>query len=423
VKRLSARNLADYVSVMLLIFFAGGATAVSRSLQTLDNAPAIGLLALVVGALFITHRLGVSKRLLSVLVGFSVYYVLVTIKFQSFHYKFLFLYPFSFLLAYAFVAGMGDRFFLVYERLLVLLSAISIPLWTLQVVSPGAIDVFAKLSPLEPYNLKVGAHLLVFTVVNESVNTLLPRNSGFAWEPGAFAVFVCLAIFINLVRCEFRLRGNWGLLTLLAALLTTQSTTGYSMLLLLSMLWMINVRSKLTLAVAIPFLVLGGFYVLTLPFMYEKIQEIFSEDVRQLSSTARHYWNRDQLIYAQRIASFRIDFMDFIRNPLLGYGGHDESMWTRKEGLNLVSISGIGKVMAKFGLVGLLFFSWSLVRSSKLLASDLGYRGTWVLAVLILQISVSYSLIESPLLMCFWMYALFRRQLPSSKETMRSVHV
>jgi hypothetical protein len=87
----------------------------------------------------------------------------------------------------------------------------------------------------------------------------------------------------------------------------------------------------------------------------------------------------------------------------LGYGGHMEEQWTAKMGAKVATISGIGKVMAVFGLVGILFFLIHLVKTSKEFAKSFKFKG-WIFPfTMIIMIAISYSLIFLPLLMCFWL--------------------
>ena len=115
----------------------------------------------------------------------------------------------------------------------------------------------------------------------------------------------------------------------------------------------------------------------------------------------------DKQYAPQRITSFIIDFEDFLNNPILGYGGHQQERWTNKLGAQIASISGIGKILAKFGMVGTIFFFLMLFKSSKILTEIFTIKGWFFLLIIFIMISFSYSIIEHPLLICFWMFAFF----------------
>lgn len=325
------------------------------------------------------------------------------------------IYPLTFFIAYTTVVSLKTSFFFYYETCLKYLCLIALFFWILQVLMPGPLtEILKSLTFFKPYNEIIQAHVIVFSILNEGVESFLPRNSGFAWEPGAFAVFINLAIFANLVRNSFRIRNNKNLLIFIISLLSTQSTTGYSIFLLLAAFYFINMKGMTLKILIIPLVIIGVLYIFSLPFMYEKIASLGSEKVSDLVEIGAKDWNKDKMIGAQRFVSFQIDFIDFLNNPILGYGGHDEEMWTRKSNINVVSISGIGKILAKFGLVGCFFFIVVLYRNSVRFSKFFGYKGKLLLFLLILQVSISYSLIENALLICFWMFFYFNPGMAGS---------
>jgi hypothetical protein len=231
---------------------------------------------------------------------------------------------------------------------------------------------------------------------------LLPRNAGFAWEPGAFASYLCLAIFINQIRTHFSFVNNRKLWILLLALLSTQSTTGFAILIIIIILVIYNLSPKISFLL-FPVSVILIIYILQLPFMYEKVKGISNFNIELLARYSRIY---NTAYTAQRFASFLIDFQDFLNNPILGYGGFMEERWTFKMGAVVTSISGIGKIMARFGIVGTFFFLFSLYKTSRSLQSLFFFKG-WIFPILIiLAISISYN-VDIPILLCFWLFYLF----------------
>lgn len=402
------KNLLDIFSVGVVLFFAGGATAFSRSIQTWEYPLAIIILLLVAVGFICRCHVPLRKCFLFLIFYYLIYFLLLTFKFEELHYKFLLLYPLNFLITYAVVMALGLKFFFIYEELIKKLCVMALIFWIFEIIFPvQLISILKSLTLLNPYNEIIQAHVFVFTVVNENVESFLPRNAGFAWEPGAFSVFINFAIFVNLIRNKFRIRKNINILIFVVTLITTQSTTGYSIFLLICMFYIFNIKNKSLIVFLSPMFVLAAIYIVSLPFMYDKITQLYSENVSELVETGAKEWNNDNVIYAQRFVSFQIDFIDFLNNPILGYGGHDEDMWTKKANVNVVSISGIGKILARFGLVGFIFFITLLYKSSKQFSIIFNYRGSLFLFILMLQVSVSYSLIENPIFLCFWMFSFF----------------
>jgi hypothetical protein len=402
----------DFFSIAFLLLIAGSATVFARSFQTWENPLAL-VIPLLISLRFINKfKVRFNKHFSLLMFFFFIYYILLTLKFNEIHYKFLVIYPLSFFIAYAVIMALKLQFFIIYEKLLIALCWIAMFFWTIQIFIPEELTIILKsLTLLKPFGEIIQAQIGVYTIIKEGIESLLPRNSGFAWEPGAFSVFINFAIFINLIRNEFKLKKNYGFYILIITLISTQSTTGYSIFLLIAVFYFINIKMKSGFVLFIPLFIIGVFYLFSLPFMYEKIDQLFNEKITDVVDIGAKEWNNDNVIGAQRFVSFQIDFVDFLNNPILGYGGHDEDMWTKKSNANIVSISGIGKILARFGLVGTLFFIIVLYKGSVQFSKAFHYKGRLILFFLILQVSISYSLIENPIFLCFWMFFYFQPKI------------
>ncbi|WP_442776727.1 hypothetical protein [Sphaerotilus montanus] len=398
----------ERIAVCFLLFMATGVSTFARSSQTWETLVTPILLGALSLALALSYGVVISRAFIALIGGYLALFLVQLVVFGSFHPKHLVLYPLNLWVAYTFVNAMHERFFLHMEYLITRLAGVSLVIWSLDVISDGAVrHQLSGITFGQPYNPIVDSYILVQTFIHEGIDSVVPRNSGFAWEPGAFAVFCSVALLINLYRTNFRWNHNRGAVVLLAALLSSQSTTGYNILLLifLAKLWRdLQGAARMFLPViAIAMISV----VLSLPFMQEKIVDLWQQDLDQLARSATSEWNFDQPVAAQRFLSLRLDFGDFLENPWTGYGGRDSEMLTQRGALNIVSISGIGKVFARFGVFGFGFFLFSTILSSVQLSRSFGARTPVLLAVVILMVSLSYSLIEHPIFVGFWGYWFF----------------
>ena len=405
----------DYFFVFVLIVYAGRGTSFVRSIETWDNY--FGLIFVLVLTLSygIYTKVRLSKSLIFLLIGYVFYFLLLSIKCGEFHYRFFGIYLTYFLISYVAVRSLGVSFFYVYEKIVYQLAKISIFLWLFLILFPGIVyDIIGNLSFLETGTENIHSNIFVYTLNTSNLAdgvafNLGPikiyRNAGFSWEPGAFAVMIILAILTNFARKKFAFKNNPELLVLVLALITTFSTTGYGLFLLLILYFVVNqnLRNKIIL---IPLIFVLGLYFLTLPFMLDKIVNTSKRDTDSILRSSILYGIKQT---PQRLNSFIIDFQDFLNNPVLGYGGHQDSRWTVQLGAEVSTISGIGKVFAQFGSVGVLFFFVCLILSSKFFVFTHGLSG-WIFPFfVIIMISISYSLIFNPIFMSFWILALFNR--------------
>jgi len=76
-------------------------------------------------------------------------------------------------------------------------------------------------------------------------------------------------------------------------------------------------------------------------------------------------------------------------------------------GANVSTITGLGNLLAQHGLVGFFYFFLASYQSSVFYARSFNFKGKILFFIIIFLISISYGIILLPLLMTFWMFALF----------------
>jgi O-antigen ligase len=237
---------------------------------------------------------------------------------------------------------------------------------------------------------------------------MIPRNCGYAQEPGCFAVYLCLAIFINLFVANSNKNSKKRFLVLVLALISTMSTTGYVIFIVIIVFYILSKDLSKALLL-FPIAIIALIYISTLPFMSNKIIDMVNE-TNTLDQMIISTIGQDEESTPQRFTSFMITFVDFRDNPILGLGPDNDKSWVNKIGAKISPISGIGNLLAQFGIVGFLFFIMASIRSSFYISKYFQYKGKFLLFFIIIFISISYSLIILPLMMIFWMFSLFAPQ-------------
>lgn len=150
------------------------------------------------------------------------------------------------------------------------------------------------------------------------------RNSGMFWEPGAFAGYLVLALFLAVTYRSKFVFSRWEIYALIAGLISTQSTMGYIASLIVLIFYMIDrVPQKMQAAylfLAPVILVFGAivtyFAMTQLDFLGEKIQD-------QMASAQVGVGNYQ----INRFGNMLYD-LEFIKDkPLAGWSGNPETRY------------------------------------------------------------------------------------------------
>lgn len=250
------------------------------------------------------------------------------------------------LLAILVISYLNTRFPIVYIRFVNIFAFISVILYVVLFV-PGSYDILMELSdnfkpffPTEFIGYEYNPNIVIFNLHGYEFTPR--RNSGPFWEPGSFAVFLTIALIMQIIiDNRFNLRKN---LILLIAIVTTFSTTGYlvTMLILLST-FLVNTKSKFTNLIIVLLFIYPFFWLLTnLDFLLPKI----SDNIKLAPQTT-----------GSRFGSALADIRLLKNNPLLGYGRNIEatygiSFFVKKE---MHRNNGLTKLFVQWGLLGIVF--------------------------------------------------------------------
>jgi len=403
----------EYLLVFVLIIYAGRSNAFVENSSIKENPIGVLFPILLCGILALRWKIKFDGRFFSVLFGFTIYFLAISLKFKVIQPTFIFNYFSLFFIVYVVIRALKFDLFLLYERLIFYLAIAGLFFWLIQVGLRGD-SLFYMLSRIPgidkfSYVSGEGVNAVLYSIQPTYTSLLynfsIPRNCGYAWEPGAFAVYLCLAVLINLFFVKSDKNRNTRLWVLLIALLSTQSTTGYMIFVLIVLFYLLNKRLNIIILL-FPFAVIALVYVSSLPFMSKKVIELIDE-TKTVNQLLEDTYGRESASTPQRFTSFLLTFKDFKDNPLLGVGGHREATYVFKLGSNISPISGIGNLLAQFGIIGFVIFIVWTFRSSVFFSKHYGYRGNMLLFLVMIFISVSYSMLWLPLVMCFWMFKLF----------------
>lgn len=402
------RSFLDYLLLFFIIIVSGLATAFYRTV--------IPNILIFIPAFFFIIKNGAPQRLVYAYIIWFTYITLSFIKYPSSNLYWPFQYFVNITLAYGIIRYFSFNLIRKSEKIIYCLVVWSCILYAIQLFfgdvllsvwrscdwSGGMIDK----------STTYYFHTFCYTIIQftESVfNTSLPRNAGFCWEPGPFSAMINIALYLSLAQHEFKIsRIPKRFLIYSLALLTTRSTTGFLMYFIILIYVMYNAR--LSLFIRNSLLVLFLFFIilvsLNIDFLSDKI---FAEIESDFVDAANNSVDNIDGSALPRIVSLRITLLDFMENPLLGFGVNDDIKWLSKNGfINSATITGLGNFLSRFGLILTVLFYYLLYRSSLLFASIYKFKGGLLFFLIMLVFSFSFNIMEAPFylsLVFFWFFS------------------
>ena len=224
--------------LIMIIYMAQMTEETSRMITTLSGNP-IPFLIPIVTTVILLIRNPInwnSKKLWNIILIFVLWTLLIIIKYSDYSTQFLsysFFLFYSLIIAFIHVNVYKENLFGLYEDIIVFLSKLSIFLWLFSIILPGIASTVFNIFPETHFG---NNFFYIFNWMSPSGGQYysgIMRNAGFSWEPGRYAIMLCLAILFNLYRNGIKFKKNKNIIILLLALITTQSTTGYMIVILL----------------------------------------------------------------------------------------------------------------------------------------------------------------------------------------------
>jgi hypothetical protein len=355
-----------------------------------------------------------KKPLFYVLGIFVIWFISSCLKYHSIQ-PFQFPPLYSIAIAHiAFNIFEKKEFLKFFEEVLVKLCILSLVVWGAANIFGGpfvdfmhSIAVLENTPPTETNSIVVG--------LGSQFEMGIRRNIGFTWEPGRFACWIILGLYVNMVRHNFSIVYIWkniNFVILLITLLSTFSTTGYSALGVILLCYLMNKKSniiKILIIVASIFIIPT---ILAYPFMKEKIIALM--DIESDFQTIMYYKNATKMseVCPQRFTGLYVSLNNFIHDIFLGFGHLKNSYTTSVVFANSIIVApseGILGILAKYGFfVGAFFYYW-LFKSSIYLSKAYHYSGKYLFFILFLTISFSYDFWECCILMYFYLCAFYKK--------------
>lgn len=423
--------------MFIVVIYMGSATADTKCMQGADVKNQLVPIAI---PLFMTIILSIRNKVKYNNINLKKIFLLFIIWCAAEALKFGFglgdyqVIGFTFFLFYAIVVSyihnqvFGKALFPILEHIIVLLSVVSLIFWCISIFMPSFASALFKSSLSQEVTFG-NNFLYIFTWMDPAKGQIyggISRNAGWAWEPGRYAIILCLAICINVIRIgKISFANNIKLIILLVALLSTLSTTGYSTILILWSLY--NFYGKgITSKIALIFVFIVSFIaVASLDFMGDKIKEQtnFSEEMnyidKQISLADERNEEGEYWMSLNRFPSAYFEWYNVMHDPILGYTQIPlYSYFYNEISTNVRLTGGLVKILAEFGVPIGLYLYLILFKSSVAFASEYPDKRKTKLLILIcfLLSSISYVIFCVPVFMTIWFYGLFSKRNIESKH-------
>lgn len=288
----------------------------------------------------------------------------------------------------------GSSFWYRFEKWVFVLTSISLVFYGMQLLFPFIFEslssVFGKfIADFYTEARPTAWYVFVYTY-SPIAGLAYVRNSGFMWEPGAFAMICIIAIIYRSI--VYGVKIDKYLIIYLIAILTTMSTAGYLALVLYLLFYIRYSEGRIK---TILFLLL---FICAIPFVFQL--EFIGEKLNDYLYNSNVYGNTNErldTIEYDRFTVFRLNMERLLYYPL-GYG-----VYNIKDdfGYNFVGVNGIATFARMWGVAGISFMLIGIYKTLKKM-----YRGTsfsWLFVLMLLIVFFSNPIERSPLFFVYLM--------------------
>jgi len=398
---MKVKKIIEYFSVILVILFTSSASTASRSdIFLVFSLIFIGIIS----------WMRLKTRLIVSVSKFLFYFIILLITYylknrEIDYYTWIGVFC-KLLLAYFTVLYSKENFVDNFIKVILVGVLISFLMFSLQLFD---YKTFFNINNIFGTDAaRDGLDPISSSIVFNTIEIHKFRNSGFMWEPGAFAAVMIFALTFSFFQRNFVDKEK---VILIVGILTTFSTMGYIVMFMI-LFFFIYIRYK---SIAIIMIIPIAIIMLNLDFLFNKIvdQWQFAQtDILRVEKSS----NFDGAIGLTRFASILIDINIVLNNPILGLGfdintvGWDK-FYGETGGDKVVRASGIMFSLVKTGILGTTLYFIFLYKSIKRYYCRIKFSGLFY-CFIVLCVLLSNPIDYSTLMFCF----LFLPNLKMSDE-------
>ena len=355
-------NYIETIVLLLLILFISAASALCYNIFF-----TIGVLSLFSYIAFFKRKIKDNGIIIGVICFFLIVDLIHSLYAgESFRITRIFPYLYPIILSYLCLKICGRDTFFKLERIIYFLTVLSLGLFVLQLLLPALFERMAGIFSsflAEPYLKRdpTAWYAFIYRYIPPDRFVTLIRNSGYMWEPGAFAWISLTMLFFRWMTSGIRLKDKHVLVYLLA-IVSTFSTAGYLALLGVGIIYILHLKSLTCKYILLSIFLIGLPAFFGLDFIGEKIDSYLVDTDEGMYG----YHEETDVVEYNRYMYFLYVLAEIGKYPL-GYGTH---AITDPTGLPLIAPNGLANILYHWGVIGLCFFLYALNRFYRNLNSN-----------------------------------------------------
>lgn len=305
-------------SIPLLLFMFLQLVIASGNVRHFNTDTAqLSNMFLIVGTSLVYNRFRISFRVIPILAVFLLI-AIPTIVLHGMDVRLYFGYAIRIVSAFFLVQIYKDYFWDYFLKVTQVLVAISLPMYVIQLVMPQVLRVFQPITDALMIRISGSHQYAVVWRYNQWYAEASTRNSGFMWEPSAFAAVMVWALLARLIKDNFVFT-KWTYIIIIA-FITTFSTGGYIGLSLLLLASMLHTKAGKMKYLGMVVLVLG----LLIWDSYSGIVSTnYESSVKKIGMEETHIYNATSGLAEagniSRVAAYARGFQVIAKSPF-GYG-------------------------------------------------------------------------------------------------------
>ena len=296
------------------------------------------------------------------------------------------------LMPYFIIKVLKQRFIIKIENIIFYLTLISLPIFLFQLYNT---DFFYEISSsLNRFTIEeqkeIGGWYIGFYMFN---GWAIERNSGFMWEPGAFAFIVFLAILIRLSINNFKF--DFRIFVYSLAIISTFSTMGYIVLFILILAYLVNIKNYISFFFIPIIFVVSLETIANLDFMKPKIEEYYENIDFMIDD--------DNYIKMNRFGILTFVSEESFKWPI-GYGVFYNTPAIKKYNKPVLGANTYSDILLRWGWLGIIIFIFASIKFIKVFFPNVNILTKNLLIIAFLVSVFSNNLLSNPLFLILLYY-------------------